>query len=277
MKKRTIFLIVCAAVFALGIILSGIGIISGGVKGIDKIAENYDWINGSIGELKTKQVECGDFDSISINSKESDVFVMSEEYAAGLGSVVIDDPKAGSVYLIYGENTETPQVEYEKGELNIQEKKRPSGITLDLGWRDGSPAIVVVCEDGTNGQNVINSIKINSGYSDIECMGISAKSIETDTTDGDLNLEHCYFDCAKAVADYGDVNIISDEKAELYSVDAFTEYGDIEVDAVDFSDDGGRYTITGGDKSIVIKTVDGDIGLTFGNAGLPQHYHEDHH
>ena len=50
LSKLAIFFIVCGGVFLLGLICAIGGAASGGVDGFEKVADDFDWVQGSPGE-----------------------------------------------------------------------------------------------------------------------------------------------------------------------------------------------------------------------------------
>lgn len=274
MRKRTVFLIVCAAVFAGGIMLTFIGFAIGGIQGIDKVAEKHDWIKGSPGDTETDMKSCGDFQSVEIDTNNGEVVlvgvnavsdsIMLGELPEKMREYIYDNVELnpGNVYMFYGENLEKPEVINDNGVLNIKDTNKNPGITFDFSTGDNTPMIVVVCGDN------VKDINVKTAYGDIEAIGVSAGEFNAASSDGDIDIVGSDLDKTSVDVELGDVVFASYDEESAYTVNAKTSIGDIEVNGKDISETGGNYNFGSGSKLLDITAADGDIELLFGHVAM---------
>ena len=274
MRKRTVFLIVCAAIFAAGIMLTFVGFAIGGIQGIDRVAEKHDWIKGSPGNVETDMKEYGEFESIEIDTSNGDVILVGEnalsdalmlgEIPGELWGYISDNakPEPGNVSMIYGENLDKPEVTKDNGVLKIKDENEKPGITFDFSTGDKTPAIIVVCGDN------IKDIDVKTAYGDIEAIGVSAGEFNASSSDGDIDIVGSDLNKTVVKVDLGDVVFASYDEESAYTINAKTAIGDIEVNEKDISEAGGNYNFGSGSKTLEINTGDGDIELLFGHSAM---------
>lgn len=143
------FFIVCAAAAGIGLLLAAAGFVSGGIGAFDRVADRYDWISGSPGEMKYEDVEhAADFDSIRIRG-DMDVRIRSG--------------KQDSVKIGYGENMKAPAVKFSDGVLTVDGTDRHKGITINLTGSNYEPVIEVICSS----DRTLNAINIETENGDV--------------------------------------------------------------------------------------------------------------
>lgn len=194
MNKITKFLIVCMIVFASGAVLAVIGFASGGVEKIDKVAEKYDWLNGSPGTMETSARHEMQFDSIRVDGTV-DLYIAGPEYwedgAKTLNEnapkdEVVSAVKAGDVYVRHGENVTEPELKTENGVLIIQCRDDSSEGTVEMNFSsyDGVPDVIVFCSEKT-----LEEISVNDPYGDIKVNGTAFQKADIVCDSTDVNME----------------------------------------------------------------------------------------
>ena len=199
------FFIVCAAAAGIGLILAAAGFVSGGIGAFDRVADRYDWISGSPGEMKYEDVEHGaDFDSIRIRG-DMDVRIRSG--------------KQDSVKIGYGENMKAPAVEFSDGVLTVDGTDRHKGITINLTSSNYEPVIEVICSS----DRTLNAINIETENGDVEITDMHAGSIAVESEYGELCMNAVTFDRGSFDVENGDIEC-SDIVSSGMSIE--NEYGD---------------------------------------------------
>lgn len=199
------FFIVCAAVAVAGLILTAAGFALGGVRAVDRVADKYDWISGSPGEMKYEDVrEAAGFDSLRIR---------------GDMDVRISSGARDSVRIGYGENMKAPEVQFSDGTLVVDGTDRHKGITINLTSESCEPVVEIVCSSG----RALDSIDIETENGDVEISGIHAGSIVVDSEYGELCMDTVNFDRGELDIENGDI-VCSDIVSGGIIIE--NEYGD---------------------------------------------------
>ena len=79
LSKLSKFFIICAAVVFVGMVCAIAGAVNGGIEDIDKLADNYDWIQGSPGERGVTAQKVEDYHSIEVTG-DADVWIVGREF-----------------------------------------------------------------------------------------------------------------------------------------------------------------------------------------------------
>ncbi|MDO4518168.1 MAG: DUF4097 family beta strand repeat-containing protein, partial [Bacillota bacterium] len=207
MKKIVKFLIICAAVFAVGLLMVIGGLLAGGIHGIDKVAEHYKWFEGSSGAPVVMDYHDMDIKTIDVDGGV-DVRIIGPEYydevnrkieKAGYSS----DAKAGDVFAIYGENTQPPVVTIEdKGKLKVRlsDDKSSPVVTMNFDSDYGEPVIYVCL-----GKNEMDEINVKSNESDIVIKDAAFKQANLNVEYGDINMEYVRSKGLNIKANGGDI------------------------------------------------------------------------
>lgn len=277
------FFIVCAVAACAGLVFAAAGLLMDGTGGIDRVADKYDWISGSPGEMKYIDAEhASDFRSLKIR---------------GDMDVRISRGDSDKVRIGYGENLNAPAVRYENGTLIIDGRDEDSGITINFSSGDYEPFVEITCSRGRN----LETVAVETENGDVEISGVEADSIivdaeygdvcfdsvtfgsgELDVENGDikctditsrgLKIENEYGDCSLAgtitgVCDVemenGSLQIDTALAAELYSISAGTESGSLCIGDMYQDDFECRYNGGSGANKLKVFSEYGDVKVNF--------------
>lgn len=292
MSKLLKFFIICAIVFCVGLGFTIGGICAGGIKGLDKVAEDHDWIDGSPGEMQVEKEEGLEFDSVEATGQVEMVFIGPEfisteadwPLAKSLTNEIKENmPKEGTVLFCHGKNVILPDYTVENGVLKIEGKATYGGGVVSMNFTpdDGIPKIVVFC-----GDNGLKNIKISNNWCDVSMMGIAFENADLAGSNNDVYMEcvkssgikingegtevHLhgnFFGTTDINTTDADVVIETCENKDTYAMDIFAEEGDIELDNGEISVEGypWKYNCVGSPNSIIVKNKYGDVEVFFGD------------
>lgn len=291
MNKLAKFFIICAIVLFVGIGMCLGGIWAGGVNGVNKVADKYDWIDGPPGKFEVAHADALEFDSIE-TSGEMDVCLIGTEYTGMpdswkiprriIGTITAYAPEEGSVFLCYGENVTAPEYAVENGVLTIDSNYgRDGAISVNLTANDGVPKAIVFC-----GDRELKDITVDGNFCDVVMLGITYENANIGTSDslvymecvksGNLTIDaECtevelhgeFLGTTEVATTDADVTINTIVNKDQYGLELEAVDGDIEVDngTVDIEDYPWTYSKKGGPNNILIKNNCGEIEIFFGD------------
>lgn len=248
------FYIICAVVFAGGLLMATVGFFTGGIDSIDKMDEKYDWFHGGPGAIKTmyiggtevKPSDIEDFDSINIK---------------GEADVIISTGNPADTNVKYGENYSRPKIYIKEGTLYIEATDVVDGGVINLTGKSGFPVVQIYCEAG----KTLEAIDADMTYSDIEMEDIDVRNTSIDLDLGDCDIIGTFTGNTQITVDTGDVEIEGTMPEDRYMVEADVDSGDLSVGDKEI-DDGYEIHYEGGTGSSKIKVkVDlGDVEIDLG-------------
>ncbi len=275
MKKTAV---ICSIILAAGLAIGGIGYALGGVNGIDKLADKYDWIEGSSGQRMIMGQTVDAFSAVEVTGN-ADVFMASEDYYRDqswlnenelLTSTETDSTGEYRIAVVKGSKVPEPEIKVENGVLKIHAKERKGNVSLDFSDLSHTPRILICCP-----KEELSSVNIHVDTGDIELAGISYKEtlVETDTGDivtaavrggkqsirtdtGDVDLSGSFTESTVVKSDTGDIELtgictgvidITSDTGEFSfeTKAAFADFGDIELKS-----DTGDISVEEGDNEI---------------------------
>lgn len=193
MSNTAKFFIVCAVVFCVGFVTAAAGFAAGGIRGLDKVAEERDWLQTSPGKYTADHIEAGDFDKAEVEG-DIDVYFATEKYFTDkkwlkdhdldekLGNLKGVEPKAGEVLVIRGSKIKAPEVNVKNGVLHIETGKTvTNGIHLNFSTVSTTPSVYVFCTE-----DELKSIEVNALSGDVGFYGISFDKTSIESASGDV-------------------------------------------------------------------------------------------
>ncbi|MBR0126803.1 MAG: DUF4097 family beta strand repeat protein [Firmicutes bacterium] len=286
MDRLAKFFIICAATFALGLVLFVVGLSTGGVDGFHKVANHNSWLSTGSQSVEVTSTK-GEFNKITAEGS-LDVVVVGESYyseAVNDNDLMKEDikPEPGMIVLRYGDEYVEPKVEFNGNELHINSKQKMKvGVSLDLGddkfnvW----PTAIIFCDD-----NELKSITVDSDFGDIDIKGvdfakadlegdmadlevkdIKSKGLKIHSEDADVEISGDLRGKTEIDLDDGDVEISTKADYKDYTIEAsvldgVVAIGDNEAEYVSYDDEGYTYKQKGGEDSLLITLLDGEINI----------------
>lgn len=229
-NRLAIFFIICAVVFIIGLVCAVAGIVTGGPKDIDKLADKYDWIQGSPGERYVVSQKEENFDSIEVTG-DADLWIVSKEYyndadwlAAQelLEQTELSDVGENKVCVVTGDRLGEPKVTVENGVLTIDSGTMDhSGMNLNIMGETWSPKVLVCMPD-----EELKSLKVSGQVSDVKLLGISWKAADIGLNTGDIYMKNIDSGSLTAEVDSGDIDLTGKFKGKTKLT---AETGDIQI------------------------------------------------
>ncbi|MDO4176360.1 MAG: DUF4097 family beta strand repeat-containing protein [Bacillota bacterium] len=291
MNKLMKFFIICAITFVVGLGLCLGGVFSGGVDGINKVAEDHDWLDGSPGKMQIETLSNQDFESVEVTGQVEMVFVGAEFMTTdsdwhlpdSLASTIKEDiPEEGTVLICHGENVAAPEYNIEDGVLKIEGGAPDDGVvSMNFSSDDGVPKVVVFC-----GDRMLKNITTSNNWCDVVMLGIAFENASISGSDNDVFMEavqsenlkidgNCtdvqlhgaFHGTVDVTTNDADVIIETSVNRDKYAVDIDAEYGDIELDNGEIEIDGypWKYSCEGGPNKIIVKNSCGDVEVFYGD------------
>lgn len=272
MRKGLKVLIACAGVFVLGLVMTVAGYATGGVNGLQKVAEDHDWISTDPAELSITEQEY-EFDSIESTGPVDLEIVGARYYKKVLADYDLEDidAKSGKVIVICDKEKDEPAVKVKDGKLIVEAVPRDDKPAINLNSNYWGPTVIVLCSD-----KELESIKISSSACDVDLSGVAFKKADIGTNAGDIEAEGITSKGLKIMCDAGDVEVQGDLKGlteitceagdievdtadglATYRMDLHADAGDIEVGEIEI--EGVNYTQKGGKDFLKLKTQAGSI------------------
>ena len=289
MSKAAKFFIICGIVCVVGLGLTIGGFAAGGLKGLDKVAEKYDWMEGSPGNMQVETIEATeDFTSIEQDGNV-DLVLIGDDM---LGNADAFMPKAvakvleetnitpGTAIVAWGENVNEPYVRTEEGVLKITGKDTDGQVQLNFTPEEVTPTVVVYC-----GDMELENLAIDNTYGDVGILGVCAKAANINSESGEIYTEMFTTEALTVYGETADMELSGtfkgvtvienvDGDVEIDTVLNQNEYGlklqalsgDIEINDgdIEIDDVPAKYEASGGPNQLNIKTGSGDIDITFG-------------
>lgn len=270
-SKAAKFFIVCGIIFAIGLTSTILGAAFGGIEGFKQVAEKRNWIYDGPGDMVMNYAGQEDFHSVSVQG-DLDVCFVAENYFKNedwqdehdlkdvlVGSMAADaetlpitesgkiTPEPGSVLVIRGEKVEQPEINVNKGVLNIKASETTeNGIHLNISTAPTTPVVYIFCKD-----DELKSIKSDTLAGDIELWGVTFDKADFDSASGDLLMNGITGKALTADLTSGDVEI-KGELTDGTSIKAIS--GDVELS--------GSFT---GETRIEASSGDVDFGTKLGS------------
>lgn len=292
MSKLLKFFIICAIVFCVGLGFTIGGACADGIGGLDKVAEDHDWIDGSPGEMQIERAENLDYDSVEATGMLEMVFLGTQymntaadwPMEKSLANEIKENiPEEGTVLICHGSNVVSPEYTVENGVLKIEGKSTDGGgvISMNFSSDDGVPKVLVFCGDRN-----LKNITVSNNWCDVSMMGVVFENAELNGSSNDvfmecvksgnlkingegteINLHGDFYGTTDIITTDADVVIETAVNKDEYAMDIYAEEGDIELANGEVEIDGypWKYSSTGGPNSMIIKNSDGDVGVFFGD------------
>lgn len=292
MNKLIKFFIICGITLCVGMGLCFGGIWTNGVEGINAVADKYNWLNGSPGDLKTEYEENLEFDSVKA-SGEMDICLIGSDFTAMPASwelpgkvteaIMQHAPEEGMIFLCYGENINSPEYKVTNGVLEINSDPLNEGVvSMNFTLDDGIPKVIVFCGDRN-----LEKIEIETAGCDTAVLGIKCGQANLKTEGGDiytecirsggLNVEVVGGDCSlhgdiegltKVLATDSDIVIETSLDENSYSRDVNVNDGSLVINDIEEYDEDyfTSYVREGGPNRLEIKCFDGDVEIWFADA-----------
>lgn len=286
-SKTVKFLIVCAAIFCVGGIMTVAGFAAGGVQGIDKAANKFQWVKGSPGVPELNVHTGFEFNGVSV-SGNADVYIVSvdkcdeainyiEEYGgSSIGDIPV--PEAGNVYILSGKNVEAPSVTTDaKGVLNIAGKE--DGGVISLNYEDSTAKVLVFCDGDTLGDIYLNNdccdssliglsfdkCTIDADDANITMESVVSKGLEVNASCTDLELNGQFEGETNISLSDGDIDMTTSLTRDQYKIDLRAMDGDIYVNGEEQGGDDYPlyYKLDGSPNSIIFNGDCSDISVLF--------------
>lgn len=269
------FFMICAIVFAAGGVMAIAGLVSGGISGLDKLSEKYDWFVGPGESAKTVYLDAEGV------QKTADGQLFDRIKISGDANVTVSSGSdASKTKAVFGDHYKAPEMHISKGVLYIDSDESVSGGVVDISGSDTYPHVeVYVPEDWS-----IKAVEADTSCGDISLGNISITSADIKSDSGDICLGMMDFGKAGITTDSGDIGIVSVEGNRLTlksgsgdmaisdcsfrSGSAVTSSGDINADALksggfDVKADSGECTISGELKGTTsVRSSSGDAYIT---------------
>lgn len=286
MSKLAKFFIICGAVFIIGIGLMLVGVCSGGVEDIDKVAEEHGWMEGSPGVIQTETHDDFDYDSVSIDGT-ADVMICGTECKQNLIDFISDKDgqlpeggvNPGDVVICWGENVIKPETSVDRGvlKIDIAQEEYDGAIEMNFTSEDGVPGIAILCpEEG------LADLDINSPFGDVDIYGVTYESAKILSESSDVDLQmvtsgklNVQGDCTdvelngtfkgetSVTVTSGDINFETSLNRSAYNIDINAPCGDIEDGETEL--EGTTYERDGGEIPLKLRADTGDVDLWFGD------------
>lgn len=209
--KKTIFFIICGAVFILGLICTIGGVAAGGVDGLKQVAQDRDWVYAGPGERGVSAYPMEDFDSVQVTG-EGDVWLVGRGFYQNASRLVSEDllqateldlMKKNQVLVIAGDQVMQPGINVRNKTLSIEFKREDmNGINIDtsnIGW---APTVLICCP-----QDPLEELNVSSEAAEVNCLGIAWKQANIQLNAGDVSMESVESFGLQLVNDSGDTEI----------------------------------------------------------------------
>lgn len=218
------FFLICAVIFAAGGIMAIAGIAAGGISGLVKLSDRYDWFIGP-GET----TETVTFDTDGVQPTRNGQLFDSIKITGDADVTVCRGSDATKTNATFGVHYKVPDMHISNGVLYIDSNTGNSeGGVVNISGSDAYPHVrVYVPEDWK-----IKNIKADTSCGDISISDISVGKTDIKSDSGDIHMKSLDFDRAGITADSGDVDIT---EAEGGSFAIRTDSGDITVTDSSFS------------------------------------------
>ena len=273
MSKSGKFLVTCAIIFAIGLVLTIGGCVAGGPDGFEKMVrdEGFTIEDGAV-ETATDQYDF-EFSSIEARGEADFIFVGSKYYNDIVRDKVLLDTEAkpGKVVAIYDKEKKAPEVRTEGDRLIIDGGRKENSISL--AGELFEPTVIVFVDDKD-----LESVSVSSASGDLEMLGVSFKTADLGMNAGDLDLKDIISGGMKIDVDAGDVEIsgvlrgttdVTTDAGDVeidvfsgtaaYTMDLHTDAGEIKVGEEEI--DGGSYKQKGGADVIRVEADAGEIEI----------------
>ena len=247
LSKLAIFFIVCGGVFLLGLICAIGGAASGGVDGFEKVADDFDWVQGSPGERGVTAYPVEDFDSVYLTGDADYVLVGRGAYK-NASKLVSDGPlepteldlvQKNQVLVIAGDRVQQPEIVVKDGALSIGcDRQEVNGINFNSSEMSWTPTILVCCPKAP-----LEELTVSSQEADLTCLGTAWKKADIGINYGDVEMDGVKSAGLQMELDYTDAELdgeflkttaitATDGDVDIATPLAKTEYG-LDLRAVD--------------------------------------------
>lgn len=277
------FFIICAIAVGLGLLLSVVGYVTGGVRNLDKVSEKYEWFDVGMPDMAYTQLDEGTtFDAIDVK---------------GSVDVVICRGTVERARLRFDKQSAPPQLEVIDGVLKVSADIGDDNAIVDFQFGDAMPHVEIYVPEG----KTLENINIDSDYGDVTIEGVSAGNIRieedygdmdftsvdcaslyiaTDAGDvnadnlkcsglyidsdcGDIELSGEFTGTTEIISDAGDVEIDTALAEALYAVDAEVNAGELSIGESEYDYIDKRITVGSGENLIKIVSDCGDVDIGF--------------
>lgn len=284
-KGMKTFLMVCGIVVGVGLLLSIVGFVLGGVKGLNGIEERMPWISFGSGQVESQQQNTSAFSSVNIDCDmggiefvEGKQYSVEMDYAAKLGAPAVKvenntltiTPSSRThgwfnfnligignyaktkikVYYPKGSTFNQVKVSNDMGDVVLNNIKAQ---TMDLNADAGSIEL---------DQIDVGSLKIDADMGDVKGTNIKTGGADISLDAGSLTLSGAFAGMTKIDSDMGSCTLNTSLPKTTYSIEAKMDLGDCEVDGVDV---GSNYTVTNASASnhLKLNCDTGDVKVNF--------------
>ena len=278
------FFIVCAIAVGLGLLLSVVGYVTGGVRNLDKMSDRYEWFDVGYANMTYMQLDEGTtFDAIEVK---------------GSVDVVICRGNTEKARLRFDKNYTPPQLEVVDGVLKVSADVGDDHALVNFRFGDSMPLVEIYVPEGktlrdinidsdygdVNIENVsAGNIKIEEDYGDMDFVSVDCVSLRIISDAGDIDAEDLkcgglYIDSdlgdidisgeftgtTEIRSDSGDIELDTALAEALYSVDADVDVGELSIGESEYDYMDKRITVGSGENLIKIVSDCGDVDIGFG-------------
>ena len=278
------FFIICAIAVGLGLLLSVVGYVTGGIRALDKVSDKYEWFEVGEPDMSYMQLDEGtDFDAVDVK---------------GSVDVVICRGNVEKARLRFDKKSAPPQLEVIDGVLKVSADIGDDNAFVDLSLGDSMPRVEIYVPEGKTLKNIdidsdygdvtmenisAGNIKIEDGYGDmdftsVECAGLHIVSdtgdvdsrnlkcsgLYIDSDCGDIDISGEFTGTTEIRSDSGDVEIDTTLAEALYAIDADVDAGELSIGENEFDYMDRRITVGTGENLIKIVSDCGDVDIDFG-------------
>lgn len=277
-KGMRSFLIICAGIVGIGLILCIAGFVMGGMRGLSAVEDKMPWISfGGAGRVVSQDFKTKAFDSIKIESNIGDVHLIeSNKYKVEVRynkrndiprvdvnnkTLIVEDSNSDrhfsfnlfgwdretntDINVYYPKNAEFKEItlESDMGDIKVEDIR---GESMEIACSAGDVKMEGV---------TVDSLKVDGDMGDVRGKDLKTGKGEFDLSAGDLNLAGSLKGTTKVNIDMGDCTIESDIPQNRYSMDISLDMGDCNVDGKYV---GNRYERDGRGSNLL--KVDGSVG-----------------
>ena len=278
------FFIICAIAVGLGLLLSVVGYVTGGIRALDKVSDKYEWFEVGEPDMSYMQLDEGtEFDAVDVK---------------GTVDVVICSGNSYRARLCFDKHSSPPQLEVIDGVLTASADSGDDNALVDLRFGDAMPRVEIYVPEGKTLKNIdidsdygdvtmenisAGNIKIEDGYGDmdftsVECAGLHIVSdtgdvdsrnlkcsgLYIDSDCGDIDISGEFTGTTEIRSDSGDVEIDTTLAEALYAIDADVDAGELSIGENEFDYMDRRITVGTGENLIKIVSDCGDVDIDFG-------------
>lgn len=205
------FLIVCGIVISVGLLLSLVGWILGGMKGLAGVEDKVSWISFGGHGAEARSMEVEPFSSIDLD--------------CDMGSVELIQSDSFSVEMSYDKKVGAPEVAVEGETLDITSQWHKGwwlNFNVFKGRDYADTKVKIYYPKGT----VFKNVQLENDMGDINLKGVQAEAINVVSNCGDVKLDGIEVDSLRMECDMGDMDA---QNIQTKGVDVEANMGNIKL------------------------------------------------